>query len=432
MGRNSLSSPRGGVVRVGVEGTRGVDVVGSTGRAIQIAVDAVTARGGGTVVVTKGQYVLEDSVRMAPDVRLVGENALLRRGKLVWSELALDADIAQREITPKNTEGWHEGMGLALWDRRSGWAHGRPPARVVGVDGGVLYLQDLLEAERYAAHDGRVVGYFPMIDGVRADRAIVEGFEIDAAVDDPQGILKDMRIGEVYFRWSPGTVLRGLTVRNRRGDGIIVAGASEDSLIEDCETYRNDNYGIHPGSHSARCVVQRCRIHHNGSDGLYICWGIRGGEFLDNEIYDNGDSQFRSGISIGHKDTDCLIARNKITGNKKYGICFRQKTEGNAAHRATVRENRIENNGSGPEELADIKKRLEPWEATGCGISVCGMTRDLLLERNIIRETRPENSRWQRHAVIVREGAGGVRLVDNVIEGHPEEPIVDLARAVVR
>src|SRR5690606_37396512 len=108
----------------GVEGTRGVDVVGSTGRAIQIAIDAVTARGGGTVVVSKGQYVLEDSVRMAPDVRLVGENALLRRGKLVWSELALDADIAQREITPQNIEGWHEGMGLALWDRRSGWAHG--------------------------------------------------------------------------------------------------------------------------------------------------------------------------------------------------------------------------------------------------------------------------------------------------------------------
>jgi hypothetical protein len=171
-------------------------------------------------------------------------------------------------------------------------------------------------------------------------------------------------------------------------------------------------------------------MHHNGSDGLYICWGIRGGEFLDNEIYENGLIQYRSGISIGHKDTDCLIARNRIYGNKKYGICFRRKTEGNAAHRATVRENVIENNGSAPGELSDVKKRIEPWESIGCGVNVSGMTKDLTLERNVIRETRGEGSKWQRHGVMLREGVGGVKLVENVIEGHPDEAVVDLAGAV--
>jgi hypothetical protein len=418
------------ILKVGVNGSQGADVIGNTTRAIQIAVDAATARGGGTVVVTRGEYILEDSIRLKPDIRLVGENALLRRGKLVWSELALDADIGQREITPASPDPWKPGMGLCLWDKKTGWAHERPAARIAGIEQGVLYLDDLLTAERYAADAGRVVSYFPMIVGVRADRAIVEGFEIDAAIDDPQQILKGMRIGEVYFRRSPEIVLRGLTVRNGRGDGIIVADASLNALIEDCETYRNDNYGIHPGSHSARCVVQRCRIHHNGSDGLYICWGIKGGEFLDNDIYDNGLVQYRSGISIGHKDTDCLIARNKIRGNKKYGICFRRKTEGNSAHRATVRENLIENNGSAPSELADVKARIEPWESIGCGVHVSGQTRDLLLERNTIRETRSGSERWQRHGVMLREGVSGAKLVENIIEGHPEDAVVDISGGV--
>ena len=70
-------------------------------------------------------------------------------------------------------------------------------------------------------------------------------------------------------------VLRHLVTRNGRGDGIILSDASAGGLVEDCEASGNDNYGIHPGSHSTRCVIQRCHIHHNGSDGLYICWGIR-------------------------------------------------------------------------------------------------------------------------------------------------------------
>jgi len=390
-------------------------------------VDAVAARGGGTVVVTKGEYVLEDTLRMRADVRVVGEGAVLRRGPLVWSELALDADIAERQITPVESEKFHEGMGVCIWDRRSGWGLERLVARVVGVEGGVMYLEEHLTAERYAAEGGRAVNYFPMVVGQHADRAVLEGLTIDAGVEDREGILKGMRNAAVYFRRSGEIILRGLTVSGARGDAIIVADASEGALVEDCETFGNDNYGIHPGSHSARCVVQRCKIHHNGSDGLYVCWGIRHGEFLDNEIYENGGIQYRSGISIGHKDTDCLFARNKVWGNKKYGVCFRRKTEGNAAHRATLRENLIENNGSGAGELAEVKAQIEKWEAVGCGVSVCGMTKDLVLERNVIRETRREGEKWQRHGVMLREGVSGVKMVGNVMEGHPEEAVVDLS-----
>jgi hypothetical protein len=418
-------------IAVGMAGMKKIDICAETGRGIQIGIDAMFARGGGTVVVRKGEYWLEDSIRLRPGVRLVGEEAKLRRGELVWGELALDADIGEIQITPKNPEEWRAGMGVCLWDRKSGWALGPLPVHVNGIADGVLHLDEHLTMERYAADGGRVVNYFPMVLGHRSAGAIVEGFEIDAGVEDPEGILKGMRNAVVYFRHSPNSVLRGLTISNGRGDGIIVSDASTDSLVEDCETFGNDNYGIHPGSHSARCTVRRCHIHHNGSDGLYICWGIKGGEFTDNRIHHNGLIQYRSGISIGHKDTDCLIARNEIFENRKYGICFRRKTEGNGAHRATVRENVIENNGSPEGELVEVKARIEPWESVGCGIHISGVTKDVVIEKNTIRETRSGAERHQKHGIVMRAGVVGTKIEGNVIEGHPGEAVLDEAKQAV-
>jgi hypothetical protein len=429
----AIGGIRGGNPRSTITvGHSGADIVGANGRAIQIAIDALAVRGGGVVQVLPGEYVLEDSLRLRPDVRLVGEagKTILKRAPLVWSPLKLDADIAQAEITPARIEGWHPGMGVCIWDNKSGWAITEKPLIVTQVVEGKLELNEQLSAERYEANGGRCVNYFPMILGIEADRAAVDGFVVDAAVEDPEGILEGMRNAVVYFWRSRDVVIRNIVTKNGRGDGIILSNASTGALIEDCEASNNDNYGIHPGSHSTKCIIRRCHIHHNGSDGLYICWGIRNSEFVDNKIHHNGLLQYRSGLSIGHKDTDNLIARNHIFENRKYGICFRRKTEGNAAHRATVRDNVIENNGSGPEELADWKKRLEPWEAVGCGIHVCGATRDLVMEGNTIRDTREGAARHQRHAVILRDGVTGAKMAGNKMAGHPDQAVLDRSGGV--
>ncbi len=408
-------------------GPSGADIVGLTGRAIQIAIEALASRGGGIVRVLPGEYMLDDSIRLRPNVTLRGdmEKTILRRIPLVWSPLALDADVSQSQITPERLDGFRPGMGLLLWEKRFGWSEGRHPYVITHIENGTLFIDSYITGDRCAEYEGRVVNYFPMVLGVLADGASIDGFTVDAAVDDPDGALAGMRSAVVYLWRSRGVTLRNLITRNGRGDGICWGKSSIGTLCEDCQAYNNDNYGIHPGSHSMSCKIRRCDIHDNSSDGLYICWGISQSEFTDNKIYRNGIGQFRSGISIGHKDTDNLIARNHVYDNKKYGICFRRKTMGNAAHRVTVRDNIIENNGTRADEFAELKKILEPWESIGAGVHVCGMTQDLVLENNVIRETRQGAERLQQHALVLMPGVSGVRMKGNEISGHPGAAIVD-------
>ena len=80
-------------------GPTGADRPGIDNQAIQLAVDALATRGGGTVRLAEGDYLLIDSIRLRADVALVGEGkARLGRGPPVSSELAVDAD--NRSIHP--------------------------------------------------------------------------------------------------------------------------------------------------------------------------------------------------------------------------------------------------------------------------------------------------------------------------------------------
>ncbi len=410
------------------------DVRGRDGRAIQIAIDAVAYRDGGTVRVAAGEYELTDAIRLRSDVRLIGEGdgtILRRRGPLVWSELACDADVGQRQISPVHPERFAPGMGVCAWDRAEGWGYSSLPLTVAGARDGILYLDDYITLDRRAEHEGRVVNWFPMILAVESPRVHVEGFTLDAKVEDPQNVLQGMRSAALYLFRCPDSTIRCIRETGNAGDGLCIGKTSERTVFEDCEAAFNGYYGIHPGSHSAGACVRRCHIHHNGFDGLYICWGIHHGEFTDNDIHDNGGIGFRSGISIGHKDTDNILARNRIYRNKKFGICFREKTEANGAHRNVVRGNTIEDNGSAPEEFAALKAKLESWEAVGCGVNVRGVTHDLTFENNVIRETRVGAARTQRHGLWFMGGVSRVRLSGNTIVGHPDGDVRDDAGAVI-
>lgn len=415
-----------------IVGPSRADVVGEDGRAIQIAIDAMSARGGGTVELLAGRYVLDDAVRLAANITLRGsgrDTTFLVRSPLVWSKLAIDADISEKQITPASDASFRPGMGVILHDNRTLWTYEKPPKRITSIQSGVLHLDDYLTEERAAEPGGVVVNYFPMILCHCADNVTVEGMTVDAAVEDPDGVLAGMNRAQVLAFRSKNMTVRDMVVCNGQGDGVCFSKSSIDAVIEDCELHHNDFHGVHPGSHSAGTIVRRCEIHHNGSDGVYICWGIRNGVFEDNHIHHNGITKFRSGISIGHKDTDNLLARNNIHDNAKYGICVRQKTEANGAHRNVFRENVIENNGSRADEYADIKASISPEEAIGCGVNIRGVTKDLVFESNIIRDTRQGDERVQQHAISIGDGVIGLRLTDNVIEGHPQQAIVDEANS---
>ncbi len=423
MGNKDWSTANERVVTVG---RAGADVVGEDNRAIQIAIDSVAHRGGGVVRVLPGEYTCYDSVRLRPNVTLLGQRdaVILRYAPLVWSPLAVDADKGQMEITPEDASNFRAGMGVSLHDS-TGWLHTGQPLTITAVRDGVLHVDSYIVADRLAERRGRVVTWFPLLLGVEAHGATVDGFTVDGRVTDPEGRTSGIRTAIVYILKSRNVTVRNVAARNGVGDGICYSTASTDGLIEHCEASGNGMFGIHPGSHSTRIRVRNCDIHDNGFDGLYICWGISHSEFTDNRIWRNGWKGYRSGISIGHKDTDNLFARNHIYDNAKYGICFRQKTAANAPHRVTVRDNVIENNGSRAEEMAAIKARIEPWESIGSGIHAIGPMAGLVVESNVIRDTRTGEDRLQRHAVVLGKGVTGARIGGNSISGHPQQAIVD-------
>ncbi len=418
------------IITVGISGA---DINGSDNRAIQAAVDLMYQRGGGTVQILPGEYILQDAIRLHSNIHLTGnrEKTILKHAPAISSPLLKDADIGQKEVTPKDPAIFKVGMGIVCRDNELRNEMINNPLTITRIENGVLYLSGYIEFDFTADYDlprkggkaALIANVFPLIYGYKVENVVIDGLTVDSKVDENPGWI-DVRNGSVCFDRSQNCIIRNVKSINNQGDGILII-TSEHTTVEDCESAYNTYHGIHPGSHSPWTIVRRCNVHHNGSDGIYICWGVRESEFTDNIIYYNGireetnfpDHGKRGGISTGHKDTDNLIARNHIYENASYGIHFRTKTEANGAHRTTIRDNIIENNG------------LPGHVQRGCGISIAGITHDIIIDNNIIRETRKGNESLQKNALQIGQGVTRVQMLNNKITGHHETAIIDNSKS---
>ena len=409
--------------RVITVGPQDADVIGADNRAIQIALDAMAQRGGGTVHIRPGTYVLSDSIQLRSHVQLTGDrrSTILQRAPVVRSILAVDADVGQHQITPADAGRFQAGMGLML---RGGQGGGQqlPPLTVTRIEAGVLHTSNYVPAN-HSADTGFVVNYFAMIHGFDVEDAVVDGFTVEAGADDVTAI-DDIRLGGVMLTRCRQCVVRNVTVSGALGDGIL-AEPSQDISVERCEAFDNTHHGVHFGSHSPGARAIDCDLHDNGSDGLYLCWGVRSGIFRGNHVHANGFHMHRNGISLGHKDTDNLIEANDVHGNAKHGICFRTKTEANGAHRNVLRGNTIHDNGRPWHEVPAHLREYERAELLYAGVFVNGITHNLRLEGNIIRETRTGEQRLQVNAVYLGAGVTGVTMSDNIMAGQPGDAVVD-------
>ncbi len=410
-------------------GPANADVVGTDERAIQIALDTLARRGGGTVLVAPGTYTLRGPVRLRSGVALIGVagETVFKMAPVVCHRLAVDADIGQHTITPVSTEGLQVGAGIVLRDRGKPGGNATMPLTVVDIADRTLHVDDYIVNDWIAENGAGLVTYFPLVHGFEVTDAVVEDLILDSEPDEAKPLQRAGRVfwgACLYIRRGTDCAVRNVVARNCYGDGIRF-GQSRRMLVEHCEAHDNKHYGMHPGSHSPETIIRHCHIHHNGSDGLYLCWGVHHGEFTDNDIHHNGGRIHRNGISIGHKDTDNLIARNHVWENAKHGVCFRIKTEPNGAHRNVLRDNLIENNGSPesdvPAGLAADKRN----EVLCAGVHIRGVTHDLTFERNTIRETRPTGRQYQYNAFYLAKDVARVKLIDNTVSDHPGGKVDD-------
>lgn len=373
-------------------GTSNADFTGNDNRVLQAAVDYIAGLGGGIVEIGEGEYLMRDSLHLRSNVTVRGVKGktILRKAPSFVSDLAIDGDFGEEQITVVDPTGFAPGCGVAVWDKGAGGFH-TTVARIIGQNGNTFAIDKPLMADCMVDNDAQAATVFPVVSGYNTEGVRVENLVIDGN-KEANIPLNGCRGGGIFLYRGFGTIITGCLVRNYNGDGISFQ-QSNGVVVEDCVSEDNAALGLHPGSGSQRPTVRRCVARRNGTDGLFLCWRVRHGVFEDNLLEENG--QF--GISIGHKDSDNLLRRNTSRGNKQSGLFFRNETLGMAPHRNRFEENTIENNG-GPE------------------IRIRGEVNDLAFVKNTIRDAREEPS----VGILIEERVGPVILQDNTIQAKQQ------------
>lgn len=380
-------------LRVGIsEG----DVRGDSDKAIQAAVDYVARLGGGTVEILPGTYRFRNSVFLESNVRLTGHGAatVLMKEPSFATELAQDSDWYDQEITVKNADGLRIGDGICLRAPSARFAIKRT---ITARDGTRLKLNRALRENVWPAADkpATAATLFPLLSGENIAHTVIENLTLDgnAAKNDA---LDGNYAGCVWLQDCRRVTMRKLEARHYNGDGLSWQ-ICHDVLVEHCHSHHHTGLGLHPGSGSQRSTISFCRLEAN-SIGIFFCWGVRGGLAEENIISGNA-----TGISIGHRDTENVIRRNRITGSTTTGLLFRHEKDAAAAgHCNLILGNTFTDNG--PED--------------GAAIRIEAPVRSVRLQENTITETRAPA---QRTGILIGPGVEGLQLNHNTIKGFAKD-----------
>jgi hypothetical protein len=379
-------------VTVGLERA---DLVGSTEKVIQAAVDYVAGLGGGTVRVMPGTYRLRNAVYLRSRVRIVGAgtDSILVKEPSVTTKLAEDSDWYDQEITLDDAKGFQVGDGVCLRTKNPHNGGTNVAKRtLVARSGNRFKLDRALRENFWLMGEARAATLFPILSGDEISDVVIENITLDGNKANNEN-LDGNYAGCIFLQDCSRFTIRGVTARNYDGDGVSWQ-VCHDVVVENCHSHDNTGLGLHPGSGSQRPIVRGNRIERNDI-GLFFCWGVKYGLAEKNAIADNRSS----GISIGHRDTDNLIRDNDVVRSGKVGVLFRpERGKAFAPHRNRLENNRITD--SGPD--------------SGVAVDVQGQTESVTIAKNAIRETRAPMSR-----VGVRVGAEtrDIKLVDNAIDG---------------
>jgi hypothetical protein len=378
-------------VRITV-GQRDADIVGHDNRALQAAVDYVGNLGGGIVEIGPGVYRLRDSLhlRSRVTVRGAGDRTILMKGPEHRSSLVTDGDFGEAAITVEQPADFEIGDGVYVASRTQRYFHG-VCATLLNRQGAYFTLSRAMNADIQVADGGFAATVFPVISGYDVRDAVVEQLTVDGNRAENPTVVDGCRAAGIFLYRGDHCVIRHCTVRDYSGDGISFQ-QSNDVRVEECVVERCAGIGLHPGSGSQRPTVSHCRAVGNDDDGFFFCWRVRGGLAEGNWLENNGGH----GMSLGHKDTDNVVRRNTVIGNRRGGVLWRAEPESMAAHRTIFESNVVRDN--------------EGW-----GLFVDGFTRDTVIRHNTIEDT---GAGRQKVGIRLGQNAGNVALEENRIQAQ--------------
>jgi len=376
-------------------GQRDADLVGTTDRAIQAAVDFAAQRGGGTVRILPGTYRLRNAIYLSSRIRLKGDGpeTVLFKEPSTTTKLAQDSDWYDQEITLADARGFRLGDGICLRAKNpENGGHVVIKRTLVARSGNRFKLDRALRENLWLRGEPTAATLFPVISGENIAGVVIEDLALDGNRNNNEN-LDGNYAGCIFLQDCKDVAVRKVIARNNNGDGISWQ-VCHDVIVENCHSHDHAGYGLHPGSGSQRPIIRDNRVERN-QIGIFFCWGVRFGLAENNTI----NEVRASGISIGHRDTDNLIRGNSITKSGKVGILFREETPAFGPHRNRCESNQILD--SGPED--------------GVGIDMKGPTEAVTLTQNAVRESRKPMSRI---GIRIGPKARDITLVNNQIEGY--------------
>lgn len=379
-------------------GGTGADIPGFTSGAIQIALDAMKTRGGGTVRLNAGTFDITGPVRIPDNTSLVGagKSTILRKCDGFRTSFTIDADYGMLKASVKDASGFRVGMGIQLFDddHNQGWDV--TTAKITDIKDNVLYFDNRTVYDYIAAYGGTISNGCSIIEAVEVENVKISDLAIEGN-KKTNDYINGCRGGGVYIHKSKNCLVENVTINEFNGDSFSWQ-ITENITVRGCEVSNGNGLGFHPGTGSDHSIVENCVSHHNKGDGIFLCWRVQNGIFRNNTSYANGEN----GISIGHKDTDNIFENNHLYENGFQGVLFRDENEQNSGHRNTFINNTIENNGMKQE---------------ASGFFVGGNTHDITITNNTIRSTGKGN---QSTAILVGPNSSKITATGNKISGSKE------------
>jgi hypothetical protein len=383
------------------------DLVGSTDRVIQAAVDYVAGRGGGTVRVLPGVYRLRNSIFLQARVRLVGSgtDSVLFKEPSATTKLIVDGDHWDQEITLADPKGFQVGDGVRLVSNDPyGKGTNIIQRTLIASSGNRFKLDRRLDERFHLEGDPHIATNFALLQCTSVADVAIENIALDGNKAHNEMIDKGASDdGSIRLDECNRLAIREVTVRDFYCDGIVW-GISHDVLVENCHLHDGARLALHSGSGSQRSVVRGNRVGHC-AEGIYFCWGAQHGLYEKNVIED-----CTYGMTFGHSDSDNLIRDNDIRRSGEAGIHFRDDggNKAFAPHRNRFERNRIVDSGG----------------ERGVAIDINGETESVMVIKNELRETRQPLSRI---GILIGAETRDIRCEDNQIEGFAI-PIMDLRK----
>ena len=379
-------------------GGQNADIQEYSSDAVQIALDAIKARGGGTVKLNPGKFHITGPLRVSNSTLLtgLGTETILQKCEGFKTKISSNIDSASFEAVVEDASGFKVGMGIMIFDDSNNQTWAVSTAKITSIKGNKIYF-DRKTARKYSvSKNGIVSNGCSIIEGINIIDIKISDLTIEGN-KETNDYINGCRGGGIYLYNAKSCLLENIKVNGFSGDSYSWQ-ITQNINIKNCEASNAKGIGFHPGSGSYYTMVENCSTHHNSSDGIYLCWMVQYGIFKNNKIHNNG--QF--GISIGYKDTDNTFLNNHICENARHGVNFREKTEELCGHRNTFKNNIIENNGLFQESY---------------GFYIGGLTHDIVIENNTISSSGKGN---QKAAVWIGKDTSKITFINNKIVGHKE------------